>query len=106
MPNAQAAAINVFPERAGSASGITGFLQLVFAAGASQLVGVFTGDSAWPMLTCMLIAGVGALACLLLQPRPADPAPLGPDARARDDALTREDAGAVAPTDNTRARNG
>ena len=106
MPNAQAAAINVFPERAGSASGITGFLQLVFAAGASQLVGVFTGDSAWPMLTCMLIAGVGALACLLLQPQPADPAPLGPAAPARDDARMREDAGAIAPTDNARARNG
>ncbi len=69
MPNAQAAAINVFPDRAGTASGIAGFLQMVFAAAASQLVGVFTGHSAWPMLACMLVGGVGALLCLQRQPR-------------------------------------
>ena len=91
MPNAQAAAINVFPDRAGTASGITGFLQLVFAAGASQLVGVFTGDSAWPMLTCMLVGGVGALACLQLQPRPAH---------------ADTNTGTGTDTNNARARNG
>lgn len=69
MPNAQAAAINVFPERAGTASGIAGFLQMVFAASASQLVGVFTGTSAWPMLACMLFGGIGALLSLRAQPR-------------------------------------
>lgn len=70
MPNAQAAAINVFPERAGTASGITGFLQMIFAAIASQLVGVFSGESIWPMLVCMLIGGFGALAALAAQPTP------------------------------------
>lgn len=68
MPNAQAAAVNVFPQRAGSASGISGFLQMAFAAAASQIVGIFTGTSAWPMLICMLFGGIGALAALLCQP--------------------------------------
>jgi DHA1 family bicyclomycin/chloramphenicol resistance-like MFS transporter len=67
MPNAQAAAINVFPQRAGSASGITGFLQMAFAATASQLVGIFTGDSPWPMLVAMLAGGVAALLAAVMQ---------------------------------------
>ena len=68
MPIAQAEAINLFPERAGTASGVTGFLQMVFAATASQLVGLFIGESIWPMLGCMLVGGVGALCALYWQP--------------------------------------
>ena len=68
MPSAQAAAINLFPERAGTASGVTGFLQMVFAATASQLVGLFIGESIWPMLICMLVGGVGAVCALYWQP--------------------------------------
>ncbi len=68
MPSAQAAAINLFPERAGTASGVTGFLQMVFAATASQLVGLFIGESIWPMLSCMLVGGLGALCTLYWQP--------------------------------------
>ena len=68
MPSAQAAAINLFPERAGTASGVSGFLQMVFAATASQLVGLFVGESIWPMLICMLVGGAGAFVALLWQP--------------------------------------
>lgn len=44
---------------------------MTFAAAASQIVGIFTGTSAWPMLICMLCGGFGALVALLCQPRDA-----------------------------------
>ncbi|NJN53237.1 MAG: multidrug effflux MFS transporter [Gammaproteobacteria bacterium] len=61
MPNAQAAVLNVFPLRAGTASALTGFLQMLAAAGASQLVGELQNGSAWPMLMIMACGAVGAL---------------------------------------------
>ena len=73
MPNAQAAAINVFPERAGAASGISGFLQMIFAATASQLVGVLQNGTAWPMLALMLLGGGGALLATLVAVRSQPP---------------------------------
>ncbi len=60
MPNAQAAAINEFPHRAGTASGVSGFLQMILAACATQLVGVLQNGTAWPMLACMSFSAVGA----------------------------------------------
>lgn len=56
MPNAQAAAINEFPERAGAASGLTGFLQMGFAAVAAQLVALIFNGTAYPLLLLMLVA--------------------------------------------------
>ena len=61
MPNAQAGAINVFPHRAGTASGFSGFAQMSVAAAATQAVGNLQDGSAWPMLTFMLIGATGAL---------------------------------------------
>lgn len=58
MPNAQAAAISVYPHRAGTASALTGFLQMTFAAFASQLVGNLQNDTPWPLLLAMSV-GVG-----------------------------------------------
>lgn len=66
MPHAQAGAINVFPQRAGTASGFSGFAQLVFSASASQLVGVFQDGTVWPMLSFMLLASTGAIAGAVL----------------------------------------
>ena len=65
MPNAQAAAISVFPERAGTASGIAGFLQMMCAAAASQLIGVLQNGTAWPMLGFMVGGGIAALLAIL-----------------------------------------
>jgi DHA1 family bicyclomycin/chloramphenicol resistance-like MFS transporter len=58
MPSAQAAAINEFPERAGSASGLTGFLQMGFAAIAAQLVALIFNGTAYPLLILMLVAAI------------------------------------------------
>lgn len=66
MPNAQAAVINLVPHRAGTASGLTGFLQMIFAAGASQLVGTWQNGTVWPVLGGMLVGGVGALTAATL----------------------------------------
>lgn len=64
MPNAQAGAINVFPHRAGTASGFTGFLQMTFAAAASQMVGVLQNGTPWPTLGFMALGAVGALSAI------------------------------------------
>jgi len=61
MPNAQAAAINVFPLRAGTASALTSFSQMIFAAVASQIVGILHNGTAWPLLLIMLFGVLGAL---------------------------------------------
>jgi len=61
LPNAQAAAINVFPARAGTASALTGFVQMMSAAVASQLVGMLQNGSAWPLIILLTIAAIAAL---------------------------------------------
>lgn len=61
MPSAQAAAINEFPDRAGSASGLTGFLQMGFAAIAAQLVALIFNGTAFPLLLLMLCAAILSL---------------------------------------------
>jgi DHA1 family bicyclomycin/chloramphenicol resistance-like MFS transporter len=57
-PNAQAAAINAFPNLAGSASGLTGFLQMFFSAVSSQLVALLYDGTALPMIYLMMTASV------------------------------------------------
>ena len=66
MPNAQAGALSVFPSRAGTASGFSGFAQMAVAALATQAVGVFQDGSALPMLFCMTLGCLGALASVML----------------------------------------
>ena len=61
LPNAQAAAINEVPKVAGSASGLTGFLQMAFSAIAAQLVAVIYNDTVYPLLVLMLVASIASL---------------------------------------------
>tara|TARA_B110000444_G_scaffold246018_1_gene267105 strand:- start:3330 stop:4454 length:1125 start_codon:yes stop_codon:yes gene_type:complete len=61
LPNAQAAAINEFPEFAGSASGLTGFLQMFFSAISAQFVAVIFNGTAYPLLILMLTASLLSL---------------------------------------------
>jgi MFS transporter, DHA1 family, multidrug resistance protein len=61
LPNAQAAAINEFPKFAGSASGLTGFLQMFFSAIAAQLVAVIFNGTVYPLLILMLTASILSL---------------------------------------------
>jgi DHA1 family bicyclomycin/chloramphenicol resistance-like MFS transporter len=63
-PNAQAGAINVFPERAGTASGLTSFLQMFVAGLATQAVGVAQNGTPWPMLGAMALGSTVALGCI------------------------------------------
>lgn len=63
LPNAQAAAINEFPKLAGSASGLTGFLQMGFSAVAAQFVAVIYNGTVYPLLLLMLCASVASLLC-------------------------------------------
>jgi MFS transporter, DHA1 family, multidrug resistance protein len=58
MPNTQAAAINAFPHVAGSASGLTGFLQMFFSAVATQLVAILYDGTPFPMIYLMMTASV------------------------------------------------
>ena len=61
LPNAQAAAINEFPRFAGTASGLTGFLQMAFSAIAAQLVAVIFNGTVYPLLLMMLVASIASL---------------------------------------------
>lgn len=61
LPNAQAAAINEFPRLAGSASGLTGFLQMALSALAAQLVAAVYNGTAYPLIFIMLAASLLSL---------------------------------------------
>lgn len=71
LPNAQAAAINEFPQYAGSASGLTGFLQMAFSAIGAQLVAVIYNGTAFPLLALMFSASVFSLLAFRLVNRSA-----------------------------------
>ena len=75
LPNAQAAAINEFPQFAGSASGLTGFLQMFFSAMAAQLVAAIFNGSVYPLLIMMLVASLLSLICFKLGVRVSSNAP-------------------------------
>jgi DHA1 family bicyclomycin/chloramphenicol resistance-like MFS transporter len=66
LPQAMAAALTPFPERAGAASSLLGFLQQSAASVCGALVGAWLGASAWPIAAPMALLGVAALAVWLL----------------------------------------
>jgi DHA1 family bicyclomycin/chloramphenicol resistance-like MFS transporter len=59
MPNAQAGAVSVNPQLAGSASGLTMFLQMSIGAAFGQVAGMVPHDTAVPIAMLIGIAGVG-----------------------------------------------
>ena len=61
LPNAQAAAINEFPEYAGTASGLTGFLQMGVSSVAAQVVALIFNETVYPLLCMMLVASIISL---------------------------------------------
>jgi DHA1 family bicyclomycin/chloramphenicol resistance-like MFS transporter len=63
MPQAIAAALTPFPDRAGSASSLIGFVQQTSAAAVGILVGQVLGKSAWPL--ALSIAVMGGLSLVL-----------------------------------------
>jgi DHA1 family bicyclomycin/chloramphenicol resistance-like MFS transporter len=63
MPQAMAGALTPFPERAGAASSLLGFVQQVVASSIGILVGQMLGESALPLAA--VVACTGALALVL-----------------------------------------
>jgi DHA1 family bicyclomycin/chloramphenicol resistance-like MFS transporter len=61
LPQSIAGAMTPFPERAGAASSLLGFVQQSVAAVFGAVVGLLLGNSAWP-----LAAGVAVAGCLTL----------------------------------------
>jgi DHA1 family bicyclomycin/chloramphenicol resistance-like MFS transporter len=61
IPNAQAAAIGPYPHMAGTASALTGAMQMLLAALAGAVVGQFYDGSARPMGIGMAVCGVAVL---------------------------------------------
>lgn len=62
FPQAIASALNPFPERAGAASSLIGFVQQTFAAVVAAVIGFSLGTSAWPMAATIAVLGVLTLA--------------------------------------------
>lgn len=60
LPNTLAAALTPFPERAGAASSLMGFVQMTSGAIVGTIVGATLGASAWPLAIVTASAGVGA----------------------------------------------
>jgi DHA1 family bicyclomycin/chloramphenicol resistance-like MFS transporter len=73
-PNATAAAMAPFAQRAGSASALLGAIQFSLGAGAGALLGLLHNGTALPMVLTVALAGSAALLALrtlALRPRPA-----------------------------------
>jgi DHA1 family bicyclomycin/chloramphenicol resistance-like MFS transporter len=66
MPNAQAGAISVNPKAAGTASGLSGFIQMAVGAGVAQSVGTIHDGTPYPMIGVMLACAALGLAAIAL----------------------------------------
>jgi DHA1 family bicyclomycin/chloramphenicol resistance-like MFS transporter len=69
MPQAVGGALNPFPDRAGAASSLIGFIQQTFAASVGAAIGVSLGSSAWPMAATIAVTGVLTLTLWLASRR-------------------------------------
>ncbi len=65
LPQSIAGALTPFPERAGAASSLLGFIQQSIAALCGALVGVLLGENAWPLAIAVALAGCATLALWL-----------------------------------------
>jgi DHA1 family bicyclomycin/chloramphenicol resistance-like MFS transporter len=74
IPNAQAGAISVDPVLAGTASGLSGFVQMLVAALVSQAVGMLQNGTPYPMLGFMVGCAVLSLLGFVLLAGGAGPA--------------------------------
>ncbi len=63
LPQALAGAMTPFPERAGAASALLGFIQQCASALAGVVVGILLGQTAWPLV--LMVAAMGCSSLLL-----------------------------------------
>jgi MFS transporter, DHA1 family, multidrug resistance protein len=61
QPNGMAGAVGVDPRRAGAASGLSGFMQMIVSAGVATIVGALLTDSATPVVVVMFASAALAL---------------------------------------------
>jgi len=61
LPQSIAGALTPFPERAGAASSLLGFIQQSVAALSGAVVGALLGTSAWPLAVAIAITGCATL---------------------------------------------
>jgi DHA1 family bicyclomycin/chloramphenicol resistance-like MFS transporter len=66
LPQATAGAMTPFPERAGAASALLGFVQQSAAALCGAVVGALLGSSAWPLATAVAAMGCATLLLWIL----------------------------------------
>ena len=57
LPQAQAGALLPFPDRAGAASSLLGFVTQTSGAVAGAVLGHALGDTAWPLVIAMALSG-------------------------------------------------
>ena len=60
MPQTMAAALTPFPDRAGAASSLMGFIQMTSASVVGVLMAAALNDTAWPLVIVMGIASVAS----------------------------------------------
>ena len=72
MPQAMAGALTPFPEIAGTASALLGFLQAAAAAAVGIYVGHGVGESALPMVGTMALTGLLTFTVTFFRRRAAD----------------------------------
>ena len=65
LPQSIAGALTPFPERAGAASSLLGFVQQSVAALSGAIVGALLGSSAWPLAIAVAFTGCATLALWL-----------------------------------------
>jgi MFS transporter, DHA1 family, multidrug resistance protein len=58
LPSAMAGALTPFPDRAGTASSVMGFVQQIGAALAAALIGLYLGHSAWPLTSVVVTTAI------------------------------------------------
>jgi MFS transporter, DHA1 family, multidrug resistance protein len=63
LPASMAGALTPFPDRAGTASSVMGFAQQSGAALTAAIIGLYLGQSAWPV--ALVVAAMGAIAYLI-----------------------------------------
>jgi len=71
IANAQAGAVSVKPELAGTASGLAGFAQMFIAAIVSQAVGTLQNGTPYPMVIFMMFCALSSLCFFFMGKRSA-----------------------------------
>jgi DHA1 family bicyclomycin/chloramphenicol resistance-like MFS transporter len=66
IANAQAGAVSIRPELAGTASGLAGFAQMFTAAIVSQAVGMLQNGTPYPMVLFMAACAFLSFACFAI----------------------------------------